>query len=152
MYFFPSRFFRVKEGEIWPNADTSVTVFFRPQKATSHTRTAYLDVTGREERLPLKLKGEGLGPIVCFSFDSLDIGKVFVSSAHAYEVNGEILLYDFKKNFISCYNKVIVENKGDIDAEYSLLPMGSLFGPHFQFSPSQGVLSPGSLQSIEVVG
>lgn len=41
---------------------------------------------GRESRLPLKLKGEGLGPKLRFSFDKLDIQNVFVNSAHAYEV------------------------------------------------------------------
>lgn len=41
---------------------------------------------GRETRLPLRVKGEGEGPRLCFSFDQLDIGKVFVGSAHSYEV------------------------------------------------------------------
>lgn len=48
---------------------------------------AYCDVTGRESRLPLRLKGEGLGPKLRFSFDSLDIQNIFVNSAHAYEVD-----------------------------------------------------------------
>lgn len=49
-------------------------------------RTAYLDVTGREMRLPLKLRGEGIGPKIQFSFDTLDVENIFVNSQHAYEV------------------------------------------------------------------
>ena len=52
----------------------------------SFSSVAFCDVTGRETRLPLKLKGEGLGPKLRFSFDTLDIQNVFVNSAHAYEV------------------------------------------------------------------
>lgn len=43
-------------------------------------------MTGRESRLPIKVKGHGIGPHLVFSFDTLDIQKVFVHSAHAYEV------------------------------------------------------------------
>lgn len=43
---------------------------------------------GRETRLPLRIRGEGEGPRLRFSFDQLDIGKVFVGSAHSYEVSG----------------------------------------------------------------
>ena len=52
----------------------------------SYSRVAYCDVTGRESRLPLKIRGEGVGPRLQFSFDTLDIQNVFVNSAHAYEV------------------------------------------------------------------
>ena len=48
---------------------------------------SYCDVTGRQTRLPLKLKGSGLGPKLRFSFDDLDIQNVFVNSPHAYEVS-----------------------------------------------------------------
>lgn len=53
---------------------------------TSYSRVAYCDVTGRESRLPLKIRGEGIGPQLQLSFDTLDIQNVFVNSSHAYEV------------------------------------------------------------------
>ena len=53
----------------------------------SYNRTVFCDVTGRETRLPLRIKGEGLGPKLQFSFDSLNIENVFVNSSHAYEVS-----------------------------------------------------------------
>ena len=37
-------------------------------------------------RLPLKISGDGIGPIMQFSFDTIDIENVFVNSQHSYEV------------------------------------------------------------------
>jgi len=45
---------------------------------------------------------------------------------------------------------VILQNKGDIEGVYSLVPPSSLFGPKFSFAPSNGVLQPGRLQAIQV--
>ena len=53
---------------------------------SSYSQTAYCDVTGRETRLPLKIRGEGLGPHLVFSYDSLDVQNVFLDSGHSYEV------------------------------------------------------------------
>lgn len=53
----------------------------------SYARTAYCDVTGRESRLPLRIRGDGAGPRVHFSLDTLDIGNVFINSQHSYEVS-----------------------------------------------------------------
>ena len=67
---------------------TRVLSFKAPPLSRVHScsRVAYCDVTGRESRLPLKMRGEGVGPRLQFSFDTLDIQNVFVNSAHAYEV------------------------------------------------------------------
>lgn len=46
---------------------------------------------GREIRLPLRIKGQGMGPKIHFNFELLDIGKVFVGSVHCYEVNTRIV-------------------------------------------------------------
>ena len=119
-----------QEGEIWPNSQAEVTVFFRPDSCDHFSRLAYCDVVGREARLPLKLKGEGMGPKCLFSFDTLDIQSVFVNSSHAYEV--------------------ILRNTGSIDATFSLVPPTSMFGPKFTFAPSSGTLAPDSLQAIQV--
>jgi len=48
--------------------------------------------------------------------------------------------------------KVILENKGGIEAMYNITPSSnSLFGPNFTFSPNEGVLHPGGLQAIQVI-
>ncbi|CAH1779299.1 unnamed protein product [Owenia fusiformis] len=118
------------EGEIWPNSNLEVTVIFKPDEAKTYTRTAYCDIVGRETRLPLRIKGDGIGPKVQFSFDSLDMGNIFISSSHAYEV--------------------VLANKGDIDAMFSLLPNNSVFGPRFSFNPSEGIVMPDGHQAIQV--
>lgn len=42
--------------------------------------------SGRESRLPLRIKGEGIGPKLQFNFDLLDMGNIFIGSKHSYEV------------------------------------------------------------------
>ena len=59
-------------------------------------------MTGRESRLPLRIRGDGVGPKVHFSLDTLDIGNVFLNSQHSYEVKSFIT--------ICCKNSVIVND------------------------------------------
>lgn len=74
------------EGDIWANSSMEVSVVFKPAEARQYTATAFCDITGRENRLPLRLRGDGVGPRVHFSFDRLDMGNIFVNSTHTYEV------------------------------------------------------------------
>lgn len=74
------------EGELWPNSTMEVNIIFKPKEARMYTCTAYCDITGRESRLPLRLRGDGIGPKVSFSLDTLDMGHIFVGSSHTYEV------------------------------------------------------------------
>jgi len=56
-------------GEVWPQSSAEITVIFRPDSASDVTRTAFCDVTGRESRLPLRIRSTGIGPSVKFSCD-----------------------------------------------------------------------------------
>lgn len=118
------------EGVIWPNSSMEIDIAFTPLEAQSYARTVYCDVTGRESRLPLRIRGEAVGPRLVFSLDSLDIGNIFVNSKHSYEV--------------------VLVNKGDIDAVYSYIQSQSMFGPLFTFTPSQGIVRPGGYQALKV--
>lgn len=115
---------------IWPNSSYEINVIFKPRDAESYTRTGFCDITGRESRLPLRIRGDGIGPHVQFSFDSLDMGNIFIGSKHTYEI--------------------ILANKGDIDAIYSVVPKSSIFGPCFSFHPSEGIMMPGGHQAIQI--
>ncbi|XP_053911840.1 uncharacterized protein LOC128850851 [Cuculus canorus] len=84
---------------------------------------------GREARLPLHIKVEGIGPPLCFSFEQLDIGNVFAGSAHSYEV--------------------ILFNKGAIDAPFSSIPPSTALGSCFTFLPWKGIISSDGLQVIK---
>ncbi|XP_071973078.1 hydrocephalus-inducing protein homolog isoform X2 [Engystomops pustulosus] len=118
------------EGDVWPNSSVQVTLLFKPQTAKIYQRTVYCDITGRETRLPLRIRGEGLGPKLCFNFDELDIGKVFVGSTHTYEV--------------------VLANQGAIDGIYSLVPHTSALATSFTFTPSEGIILPNGHQAIQI--
>ncbi|XP_025115052.1 hydrocephalus-inducing protein-like isoform X4 [Pomacea canaliculata] len=118
------------EGDIWPQSNFEVSVVFRPREALQYTRTAFCEITGRQSRLPLRIRGDGAGPKVEFSFEVLDMGIIFIGSKHSYEI--------------------VLANKGDIDAIYSVLPNSSLFGPCFSFNPAEGIVMPGGHQAIQI--
>lgn len=96
------------KGEIWPNASADITITFKPARAETYSRPLFCDVTGREQRLGLKVIGEGVGPSVELSFEKLDVGNIFIGSSHSYEV--------------------ILANKGDIDAIYTIEESKTKFG------------------------
>ncbi|XP_035381538.1 hydrocephalus-inducing protein homolog [Electrophorus electricus] len=119
-----------QEGDIWPNRTAEINIIFKPQEARLYQHTVYCDVTGRESRLPLRIKAEGMGPKLQFNFDLLDVGNVFIGSKHSYEV--------------------LVSNKGLIDGPYRLEPPSTAMGLCFSFSPTEGMVPPGACHALEV--
>lgn len=61
-------------------------VIFSPQKNEYYNLVAYLDVTGRNDRLPLSLSGSGRGPQVVFNVKVLDINDIFIQATYEYHV------------------------------------------------------------------
>ena len=96
----------LQEGDIWPNSTADVTVVFKPTEVKSYQQVVFCDITGRESRLPLKVRGDGMGPKLSISFDSIDIGDVFASSVHTYEVCLMLDAWQFDANFY--FNPCIV--------------------------------------------
>ncbi|XP_051024710.1 hydrocephalus-inducing protein homolog [Acomys russatus] len=119
------------EGDVWPNSSTEITVYFNPLEAKLYLQTVYCDISGREVRLPLRIRGEGMGPKIHFNFELLDIGKVFVGSAHCYEA--------------------ILSNKGSIDALFNVIPPTSALGACFVFSPKEGIIEPSGVQAVQIL-
>jgi hydrocephalus-inducing protein len=66
--------------------EAEICVSFRPTAEQTFTRTLYCDVTGRETRLPLKLRGDGIGARVVLASDTLNLGSTIVSSEHTHQV------------------------------------------------------------------
>ncbi|XP_032984537.1 hydrocephalus-inducing protein homolog [Rhinolophus ferrumequinum] len=118
------------EGDVWPNSSAEITVYFNPPEAKVYQHTVYCDISGREIRLPLRIKGEGIGPKIHFNFELLDIGKVFVGSVHCYEA--------------------ILFNKGSIDALFNVIPPTSALGACFVFSPKEGIIEPSGVQAVQI--
>ncbi|XP_076848184.1 hydrocephalus-inducing protein homolog isoform X3 [Brachyhypopomus gauderio] len=119
-----------QEGDIWPSRTAEINIIFKPQEARLYQLTLYCDVTGREARLPLRIKAEGIGPRLQLNFHLLDVGNVFVGSKHSYEV--------------------LMSNKGLIDASYRLVPPSTAMGMCFSFSPAEGMVPPGACHALEV--
>lgn len=74
------------EGDIWPENDTLITVTFTPEEAKMFEMTAYCDVTGRTDRLPLKLTGNGIGPKMDLNLDTMDLKDIYINTVHCFDV------------------------------------------------------------------
>ncbi|NWY99891.1 HYDIN protein, partial [Loxia curvirostra] len=79
-------FIEPMEGEIGPNCSAIIKVTFKPQEDLKYQSVAYCNISGREIRLPLQLRGEGQGPLVEFISQTVNLGTVSVSSHHIYKV------------------------------------------------------------------
>ncbi|CAE8612898.1 unnamed protein product [Polarella glacialis] len=130
--FFYDEIFAVEplSGRIWAKSKATITFTFTPKAALNYQCLAYCSVVGREDRLPLLLKGQGIGPKAAFSYDELDVGDIFVESVHNYEVD--------------------LINQGDIAVNFRLAPNLSPFGSKFTFTPSSGLLEVGGQCTIQV--
>ena len=118
------------QGQIHPGRSVEISVIYRPEKIGNFERTFFCDVQGRENRLPLVVKGFGQGPKLDFNYDSVDIGKCFVTSHHTYEI--------------------VLRNRGEIDGIFTFIPSKTAFGSMFNFTPTEGIVMPGGYQLIEV--
>ncbi|XP_032891862.1 hydrocephalus-inducing protein homolog [Amblyraja radiata] len=118
------------EGDIWPNSTHEISIICKPKEAKIFQWTIYCDVTGRQTRLPLRIKAEGMGPKLLLNFDLIDMGHIFLNSRHTYEV--------------------LMANKGDIVGVYNLTPAFTPIGAMFSVNPSEGSLLPGDYQVLDV--
>ncbi|XP_054152188.1 hydrocephalus-inducing protein-like [Melozone crissalis] len=123
-------FIEPMEGEIGPNCSAGIRVTFKPLDVLGYQSTAYLSISGRESRLPLRLRGEGQGPLVEFSSHTLNIGSVFVNSSHIHEV--ELI------------------NEGALDAPFIYIPSTTNVGSCFKFEPEEGIIAAGGNQTIQI--
>lgn len=131
-YLFTNTNFRIDpiEGDIWPGGNLDIQVLFKPNQALKYDQRAWLDIVGREQRLPLTLTGEGEGAKLESSFQTLDIGCVYVGSTHLYEV--------------------VLANKGFIEAHYQIRSLNTIFSSCFQFEPSSGIIPIENYQAIQI--
>ena len=57
----------------------TITVIFKPRAALKYLHQAYCNISCSDQRLPLYLEGEGLGPKAFLSTNSLSINDIFVN-------------------------------------------------------------------------
>lgn len=95
-------------------------VTFRPQGPYHYSCTAFSNVTCNQERLALNLTGQGKGPQAQLSITEMDIGDIFVTNHKSFELG--------------------IENTGEIDCHWKLIPYETPFGSKFNFSKTDGTL------------
>ncbi|OWK49567.1 Hydrocephalus-inducing, partial [Lonchura striata] len=117
------------EGEIQPYSWAEIKVTFKPLEALEYQIMAYCNISGRESRLPLHLRGEGQGPLVELSCPSVNLGNILVNNPHICEV------------------KLI--NQGAINAPFTCIPSTTNVG-FFKFAPEEGIITPGEIQTIQI--
>eukprot|EP00658_Telonema_sp_P-2_P011349 TRINITY_DN14309_c0_g1_i2.p1 TRINITY_DN14309_c0_g1~~TRINITY_DN14309_c0_g1_i2.p1 ORF type:complete len:774 (+),score=193.47 TRINITY_DN14309_c0_g1_i2:174-2495(+) len=118
------------EGWIYPGGEAEFLVTFHPAIAVEYITSVYCFVQGRATRIPVHLKGRGIGPRVCFSYAGLNLDEVYMNTAYEY--------------------KAELENRGEIEARFQLNPSTSTYGQFFNFEPETGVLQVGETREIKV--
>jgi hydrocephalus-inducing protein len=89
-------------GVVPPGGRAEVIVQFGPDAAGDFEAAAFVELDGRAEHARLALRGRGLGPVLAFPYEALDVGDAFINTPHAYEVE--------------------LMNRGKVDAEFRLQP------------------------------
>uniref|UniRef100_A0A3P8WZA5 HYDIN/VesB/CFA65-like Ig-like domain-containing protein n=1 Tax=Cynoglossus semilaevis TaxID=244447 RepID=A0A3P8WZA5_CYNSE len=118
------------KGEIWPKMTQQFTVVFKPKEAEPYQETIYCNITGRQSRLPLTIRGEGLGPQLWLDYSLMNMKNVFMGDRNCYEV--------------------LLSNKGLIDASFKFSRPDTFYGRCFSFSPEGGVIPFGSSMTVRV--
>ncbi|XP_064262870.1 hydrocephalus-inducing protein-like [Passer domesticus] len=115
-------FIEPMEGEIEPDGLAKIKMTFKPLEAVEYQ--------SRESRLPLQLRGEGQGPLVELSCDTLELGDIFVNTPHVCEVN--------------------LINQGALDAPFSYIPAATKVGLGFKLAPQEGIIAAGGSQTLQI--
>ena len=116
------------EGTIWPNSEMAITVVFKPRAALKYNHKAYCNISCSDERLPIYIEGEGLGPKAFLSTNNLSIGDVYVNETQNYSI--------------------YIENKGEIPARFRLLQNETYFSQMFHFDIEEAELAVGQRMNI----
>ena len=116
------------KGSIWPKSEMSITVIFKPNAALKYLHQAYCNISCSDQRLPLYLEGEGLGPKAFLSTNSLSISDIFVNDKQLFNI--------------------YIENKGEIPAKFKLIKNNTSFSKMIQFDIEEAELAVGQRMNI----
>ncbi|GAB9466133.1 Hydrocephalus-inducing [Globisporangium polare] len=118
-------------GRVWPHSEVDVVVCFSPITALLYSCFSYLEIAGQEARLPLQIRGQGIGPRAKVVYNELlDFGDVFISDERTRDFT--------------------IQNKGEIPATFELLPISMPPDMAISISPSAGTLAVNTMCKIEV--
>ena len=106
------------------------TIIFTPQFSEEYNTVAYLEIAGKQERIPLKLRGTGLGPEFKLNIGHLDANNIFLRSIHDYEI-----IVSNTGNFVSNLDKVRRQLSGHIPGSLTFMERELQFGGRIQCEP-----------------
>ncbi|CAC9513840.1 conserved hypothetical protein [Leishmania infantum JPCM5] len=145
--------FRIEplSGVLYGHGVREFTITFNPSVAVLYESIAFLDVTGLENRLPLTLRGHGLGPQCTLEYSRLEIGDVYLNALHEYEVSMENI------SSIECQYVIMpplpvlpASAAAATTAEPATSTSLTDFSSKFRFTPSHGTLGPGEIVKLRI--
>ncbi|XP_010701203.1 hypothetical protein LPMP_301780 [Leishmania panamensis] len=145
--------FRIEplSGVLYSRGAREFTITFNPKVAILYESMAFLDVTGLTSRLPLTLRGHGLGPQCSLEYSRLEIGDVYLNALHEYEVRIENI------SSIPCQYVIMpplpvsaASAATAISAEKGTSTPLMDFSSKFRFIPSHGTLGPGESVKLRI--
>uniref|UniRef100_K3W9R0 Abnormal spindle-like microcephaly-associated protein ASH domain-containing protein n=1 Tax=Globisporangium ultimum (strain ATCC 200006 / CBS 805.95 / DAOM BR144) TaxID=431595 RepID=K3W9R0_GLOUD len=118
-------------GRVWPHSEVDVVVCFSPITALLYSCCAYLEIAGQDLRLPLQIRGKGIGPRAKVVYNELlDFGDVFISDERTQDFT--------------------IQNKGEIPATFELLPIDLPPEMTMSVHPTNGTLAVNAMHKVEV--
>ncbi|GMF15729.1 unnamed protein product [Phytophthora fragariaefolia] len=119
------------KGRVWAHSEVDVVICFTPEVAHLYSCCAFLEIAGQAARLPLQLRGQGIGPKAKVVYNELlDFGDVFINDERTRDFT--------------------IQNKGEIPAEFELIPLVMPSGTTLKVHPSHGTLAVNAMLKIEV--
>ena len=107
----------------------TITITFQPKLALHYSCTSFCNISFSDQRLSLHLAGEGIGPRAILSATDINIGDIYVGEE--------------KKETI------LIENRGEIKAQFELMNNDTPFGKMFNFGLDKGILEVGQRKPFE---
>ncbi|KAG7386322.1 hypothetical protein PHYPSEUDO_000450 [Phytophthora pseudosyringae] len=118
-------------GRVWAHSEVDVVVCFTPEVAHLYSCCAFLEIAGQAARLPLQLRGQGIGPKAKVVYNELlDFGDVFINDERTRDFT--------------------IQNKGEIPAGFELIPLAMPPGTSLTVHPSNGTLAVNAMLKVEV--
>lgn len=71
---------------MWPNKTTELTITFAPKQIGEFEAIVFLDIDGVVERVPLKMVGTSLPPLINLNLETLDMDRVYINKTYNYEI------------------------------------------------------------------
>lgn len=111
---------------------------------------AYLDSTGLSQRLPMILKGNGLGPEIILNVKSVKTESICIFTKHVYQVvahnKGDTIVLIKKTSIVLYYIKL----KGLVNGTLTFKSNKLVFGGKVDANPNKVLIEPDKCHTINV--